>query len=224
MSVGISCGVESMSRVPPGSASPHGPGRPFPDEWNVDLPNQVEVAERIARHRGLNREHADRLGLLSQGRAATAWAEERFKRETCAAQVPTTEQEQHTGQGMWRLVDRDEGLRDTSMEAPAGLQPVMPTAVHTAGNSSQVSGGAAAILWASKRMARALKLKLRARIVAHALVGANPHVHLDAPVDATYAVLGGAGRTLRDIDLAEINEAFASVVLSWAQKPSAFRT
>src|SRR5690606_14304501 len=74
-----------------------------------------------------------------------------------------------------------------------------------------------AILWASKRMARALKLKLRARIVAHALVGANPHVHLDAPVDATYAVLGGAGRTLRDIDLAEINEAFASVVLSWAQ-------
>src|SRR5690606_17165063 len=134
MSVGISCGVESMSRVPPGSASPHGPGRPFPDEWNVDLPNQVEVAERIARHRGLNREHADRLGLLSQGRAATAWAEERFKRETCAAQVPTTEQEQHTGQGMWRLVDRDEGLRDTSMEAPAGLQPVMPTAVHTAGN------------------------------------------------------------------------------------------
>jgi len=88
--VGISCGVEAMSRVPLGSGSKHGPGKPFPDEWNVDLPNQFEAAERIARHRGLTRENVDSLGLISQERAAIAWSEERFKRETFAVQVPTT--------------------------------------------------------------------------------------------------------------------------------------
>ncbi|MCQ4046418.1 steroid 3-ketoacyl-CoA thiolase [Streptantibioticus rubrisoli] len=215
--IGIGCGVEAMSRVPLGSASKHGPGRPFPDEWNVDLPSQFQAAERIAKRRGLTRERVDALGLLSQRRAATAWAEERFKRETYPVQVPTTEEEQLAGGGMWRLVDRDEGLRDTSAEALAGLKPVMPTAVHTAGNSSQISDGAAAVMWASKRMARALRLRPRARIVAQALVGADPHFHLDGPIDATRAVLGKAGMTLRDIDLVEINEAFASVVLSWAQ-------
>lgn len=215
--IGIGCGVEAMSRVPLGSGSKHGPGKPWPDEWNVDLPNQFEAAERIARNRGLTRENVDSLGLISQERAAAAWAEERYKRETFAVQVPTTEEEQAAGQGMWRLVDRDEGLRDTSMEALGGLKPVMPTAVHTAGNSSQISDGAAALMWASKRMARALRLKPRARIVAQALVGADPHFHLDGPIDATRAVLGKAGMSLKDIDLVEINEAFASVVLSWAQ-------
>ncbi|MEV6502461.1 steroid 3-ketoacyl-CoA thiolase [Streptomyces prunicolor] len=215
--VGISCGVEAMSRVPLGSGSKHGPGKPFPDEWNVDLPNQFEAAERIARNRQLTRENVDSLGLISQERASIAWSEERFKKETFAVQVPTTEDEQRAGHGMWRLVDRDEGLRDTSMEALAKLKPVMPTAVHTAGNSSQISDGASAIMWASKRMARALKLRPRARIVAQALVGADPHYHLDGPIDATRAVLGKAGMTLKDIDLVEINEAFASVVLSWAQ-------
>ncbi|MFF7216007.1 steroid 3-ketoacyl-CoA thiolase [Streptomyces sp. NPDC008238] len=215
--IGIGCGVEAMSRVPLGSGSKHGPGKPFPDEWNVDLPNQFEAAERIARRRGLTREDADRLGLLSQERAARAWAEERFKRETFAVQVPTTEEEQLAGQSMWRLVDRDEGLRDTSMEALSGLKAIMPTAVHTAGNSSQISDGAAAVMWASKRMARALRLRPRARIVAQALVGADTHYHLDGPVDATRTVLGKAGMTLNDIDLVEVNEAFASVVLSWAR-------
>ena len=215
--IGIGCGVEAMSRVPLGSGSKHGPGKPFPDEWNVDLPNQFEAAERIARRRGLTRENVDRLGLISQERAARAWAEERYKRETFAVQVPTTEDEQLAGQGMWRLVDRDQGPRDTTPEGLAGLKPIMPTAVHTAGNSSQIADGAAAVMWASKRMARALRLKPRARIVAQALVGADPHYHLDGPIDATKAVLGKAGMSLNDIDLVEINEAFASVVLSWAQ-------
>ncbi|MFF3190183.1 steroid 3-ketoacyl-CoA thiolase [Streptomyces misionensis] len=215
--VGISCGVEAMSRVPLGSGSRHGPGKPLPDEWNVDLPNQFEAAERIARHRGLTRQDVDALGVLSQERAARAWAEERFKRETFAVQVPTTEQEQYAGQGMWRLVEKDEGPRDTSVEALADLRPVTPRAVHTAGSSAQISDGSAAIMWASKRMARALRLRPRARIVAQALVGADPHFHLDGPVDATRAVLGKAGMSLKDIDLVEINEAFASVVLSWTR-------
>ncbi|MDX3075610.1 steroid 3-ketoacyl-CoA thiolase [Streptomyces sp. MI02-7b] len=215
--IGIGCGVEAMSRVPLGSDSRHGPGKPLPDEWNVDLPGQFEAAERIARRRGLTREHVDGLGLISQERAARAWAEERFKRETFAVQVPATEEERLGGQVMGRLVDRDEGPRDTGMEALAGLRPVMPAAVHTAGNSSQISDGAAAVMWASKRTARALRLRPRARIVAQALVGADPRFLLDGPVDATRAVLGKAGMTLDDIDLVEINEAFASVVLSWAR-------
>ncbi|MFJ5217143.1 steroid 3-ketoacyl-CoA thiolase [Streptomyces sp. NPDC088354] len=215
--IGIGCGVEAMSRVPLGSDSRHGPGKPLPDEWNVDLPGQFEAAERIARRRGLTREHVDGLGLISQERAARAWAEERFKRETFAVQVPATEEERLGGQVMGRPVDRDEGPRDTGMEALAGLRPVMPAAVHTAGNSSQISDGAAAVMWASKRTARALRLRPRARIVAQALVGADPRFLLDGPVDATRAVLGKAGMTLDDIDLVEINEAFASVVLSWAR-------
>jgi acetyl-CoA C-acetyltransferase len=215
--VGIACGVESMSRVPLGSASVHGPGRPFPEEWNVDLPNQFEAAERIARRRGLTRTDLDRLGVMSQERSANAWAEERFKRETYAVQVPTSEAEQLAGEGMRRLFDRDEGPRDTSVEDLAGLRTVMPAALHTAGTSAQASDGSAAVMWASRRAARALGLVPRARIVAQAVVGTDPHYHLDGPIDATRAVLGRAGMRLADIDLVEINEAFASVVLSWAQ-------
>jgi acetyl-CoA C-acetyltransferase len=215
--VGVACGVESMSRVPLGSGSAGGHGRPFPEEWNVDLPNQFEAAERIARNRGLTRADVDALAVTSQQRAAQAWAEERFKRETYAVQVPTTEAEQAAGQGMWRLFDRDEGLRDTSMEGLSGLKPVLPNAIHTAGNSSQISDGSAAVMWASRRAARALGLTPRARIIAQALVGSDPHYHLDGPIDATRAVLGKAGMSLNDIDIVEINEAFASVVLSWAQ-------
>ncbi|MBB5933231.1 steroid 3-ketoacyl-CoA thiolase [Streptomyces zagrosensis] len=215
--VGIGCGVEAMSRVPLGSDARHGPGRPWPDTWHVDLPGQFEAAERIARHRGLTRARVDSVGLMSQERAARAWSEERFTRETFAVQAPATEEERAAGELMGRAVERDEGLRGTSMETLAALRAVMPAAVHTAGNSAQVSDGACAVLWASRRMARALKLRPRARIVAQALVGADPHYHLDGPIDATRAVLGRAGMTLADIDLVEINEAFASVVLSWAQ-------
>lgn len=118
---------------------------------------------------------------------------------------------------MWRLVDRDEGLRDTSREALGGLKAITPTAVHTAGNSSQISDGAAAVMWASKRTARALRLRPRARIVAQALVGADTRYHLYGPIGATRTVLRKAGMTLNDIDLVEVNEAFTSVVLSWAQ-------
>ncbi|MBY8887326.1 steroid 3-ketoacyl-CoA thiolase [Streptomyces sp. PTM05] len=215
--VGIGCGVESTSRVPQGSASQHGPGRPLPDEWNVDLPGPFHAAERIAARRGLTRERTDALGLLSRTRAARAWAEERFKRETYPVQVPTTHEEQAAGQGMWRHLERDEGPRDTGVDALAALNPVMPGAVHTAGSTAPAADGSAAVMWASKRMAKALGLRPRARVVAQALVGADPHFHLDGPVDATRAVLGKAGMTLCDIDVFEVNEAFASVVLSWAQ-------
>ncbi len=130
--------------------------------------------------------------------------------------MPTTEAERDE-HGMWRAVTRDQGLRDTTLEGLAGLKPVLPDGIHTAGSASQISDGAAAVMWASKATALALGLRPRARIVAQVMVGSDPYLHLDGPIPATTAVLAKAGMTMADIDLFEINEAFASVVLSWAR-------
>ncbi|WP_236240535.1 steroid 3-ketoacyl-CoA thiolase [Streptomyces sp. CC228A] len=209
--VGVSCGAESASRVPPGSDSRSAPGRPLPDEWHVDLPHPVRAAERLARRRGLSRGHTDAYALRSRQRAATAWAEERFKRETFPVQVPAGDHE------LWRPVDRDEGVgAGPATEALAELTPLMPDAVHTTGTRAPAADGAAALLWASRRMARALGLRPRARIVAQAAVGTDPRQPLDGPVDATRAVLGKAGMSVRDLDLIEVDETFGAVVLSWA--------
>ena len=112
-------------------------------------------------------------------------------------------------------MDRDEGLRETSLEALAGLRPVLEDGVHTAGTSSQISDGAAAVLLLDARRADELGLRPRARIVAQCLIGAEPYYHLDGPIAATERVLARSGMTIGDIDLFEVNEAFASVVLSW---------
>ena len=117
--------------------------------------------------------------------------------------------------GETRTVDRDEGLRETSMEALARLRPVLEDGLHTAGTSSQISDGAAAVLLLDADRARALGLTPRARIVAQCLIGAEPYYHLDGPIAATERVLERSGMKLGDIDLFEVNEAFASVVLSW---------
>jgi acetyl-CoA C-acetyltransferase len=113
------------------------------------------------------------------------------------------------------LVERDEGLRETSLEALARLKPVVEDGLHTAGTSSQISDGAAALLLAGADRARALGLRPRARILAQCLIGAEPYYHLDGPVQATERVLERTGMTIGDIDLFEVNEAFASIVLSW---------
>jgi acetyl-CoA C-acetyltransferase len=214
--VGIGCGVEAMSRVPLGANAKSGFGRPRPDEWSLDMPNQFEAAERVARKHGITRDDVDELGVLSQARARQAWDEGRFDREVFEVQVPTTEDERDA-HGMWRVVTRDQGLRDTTREGLAGLKPVLPDGIHTAGTASQISDGAAALLWASHSTALALGLRPRARIVAQVMVGSDPYYHLDGPIPATTAVLAKAGMTVGDIDLFEINEAFASVVLSWAR-------
>ncbi|OLE24421.1 MAG: acetyl-CoA acetyltransferase, partial [Catenulispora sp. 13_1_20CM_3_70_7] len=191
-------------------------GRPHPDEWSLDMPNQFEAAERIARKHGITREDVDEFGVLSQARAKRAWDEGRFDREVFEVQVPTTEEERDE-HGMWRVVTRDQGLRDTTREGLAALKPVLPDGIHTAGTASQISDGAAAVLWASQSTALALGLQPRARIVAQVMVGSDPSYHLDGPIPATTAVLAKAGLTVADIDLYEINEAFASVVLAWAR-------
>jgi len=203
ISVGVGCGVEAMSRVPLRSNVGTGVGTPRPDSWDIDLPNQFVAAERIAGRRGLTRAEIDAFGLRSQTLAQAAWAEGRFGREITPVKASGG------------LVDRDEGLRATSLDALARLTPVIEDGVHTAGTSSQISDGAAAVLLADAGRARDLGLRPRARIVAQCLIGAEPYYHLDGPVAATERVLAASGMTLADIDLFEVNEAFASVVLSW---------
>jgi acetyl-CoA C-acetyltransferase len=214
IAAGIGCGVEAMSRVPLGANVGTQVGTPRPADWDIDLPNQYAAAERIAARRGLTRDEVDRFGLRSQTLAQQAWAEGRFDRETVPVKAPVLDAEgQPTGET--RTVERDQGLRETSLEALANLKPVLPDGLHTAGTSSQISDGAAAVLLLDERRARELGLRPRARIVAQCLIGAEPYYHLDGPVAATERVLERSGMTVGDIDLFEVNEAFASVVLSW---------
>ncbi len=203
ISVGVACGVEAMSRVPLRSNVGTGVGSPRPDTWDIDMPNQFVAAERIARHRGLSRADIDAFGLRSQALARAAWQEGRFDREIAPVKAPNG------------MLDRDEGLRETSLDALARLKPVLEDGVHTAGTSSQISDGAAAVLLADAGRARSLGLRPRARIVAQCLIGAEPYFHLDGPIAATQRVLAASGMTLADIDLFEVNEAFAAVVMSW---------
>jgi acetyl-CoA C-acetyltransferase len=212
--VGIGCGVEAMSRVGLGANVGTGIGSPRPDSWTIDMPNQFEAAERIARRRGFSRDQIDEFGLGSQQKAHQAWAQGRFDREVAPVKAPVLDDDGNpTGES--RIVDRDQGLRETSRAALAALRPVLPDGLHTAGTSSQISDGAAAVLLADETRARELGLCPRARIVSQALVGDEPYYHLDGPVAATERVLRRSGMTIRDIDIFEVNEAFASVVMSW---------
>ena len=213
--VGVGCGVECMSRVGLGANIGTGIGTPKPASWTIDMPNQFEAAERIARRRGFTREQIDAFGLGSQRKAQRAWAEGRFDREVAPVNAPVLGAD-GSATGESRVVDRDGGLRDTSLDMLAALKPVLPDGLHTAGTSSQVSDGAAAVLLADETRANELGLRPRARIVAQCLIGDEPYYHLDGPVAATERVLKRAGMTIGDIDLFEVNEAFASVVMSWA--------
>jgi acetyl-CoA C-acetyltransferase len=208
--VGIACGVEAMSRVPLGSNRGVDVGTPRPDSWTIDMPNQFVAAERIAERRGITRADVDAFGLRSQTLAQAAWTAGHFDREVIPVTVASGD-----------VVSRDQGLRATSLDALAGLNPVIEGGVHTAGTSSQISDGAAALLLAEESRAVSLGLRPRARILAQCLVGAEPYYHLDGPIAATSRVLDRAGLSMADIDLFEVNEAFASVALSWmsAHKP-----
>jgi acetyl-CoA C-acetyltransferase len=215
--VGVACGVEMMSRVGLGAAVYGGPGVPRPDEWALDLPDQFTGADRIAQDFGISREDLDAFGLASQQKAARAWAEERFKSQIAPIDAPVLgEDGQPTGET--RTVERDQGLRETSLEKLAALKPVLEGGFHTAGTSSQISDGAAAVMLMSREKAQALGVKPRARIVSQALVGDEPYYHLNGPVAATTRVLDKAGMSIGDIDLFEVNEAFAAVVVNWARK------
>jgi acetyl-CoA C-acetyltransferase len=210
----LACGVEMMTRVPLGANMKGGSPLPKTYREHYAYASQFQGAEMIAREYGLTREDTDRFGLRSQTLAAQAWREERFTREVVTITAPVLDAEgKPTGET--RAVARDEGLRETSLEKLATLKPVEPDGIHTAGTSSQVSDGAAAVLLASPARARDLGLKARARIVTTTLVGVDPVTMLKGPIPATRKVLAAAGLTIEDIDEFEVNEAFASVVLAW---------
>ncbi|QNI08781.1 steroid 3-ketoacyl-CoA thiolase [Mycobacterium kubicae] len=214
--IGIACGIEAMSRV--GLGANAGPDRSAirAQSWDIDMPNQFEAAERIAKRRGITRNDIDEFGYASQTKAARAWDEGRFDREISPIEAPALdENKQPTSELV--TISRDQGLRETTLSGLSALKPVMEGGIHTAGTSSQISDGAAAVLWMDEDKAKALGLRPRARIVSQALVGAEPYYHLDGPVQSTAKVLDKAGMKMGDIDIVEINEAFASVVLSWAR-------
>ena len=218
--VALACGVESMSRVPIGAATKAGPGRPIPKSYfpQYEMTSQFEGAERIAEKWGITRQDCDEFGLLSQQRAATAWAEGRFEREVVPITAPVLgEDGKPTGETY--VVSRDEGLRETSMEKLVALKPVgREDGVHTAGSSSQISDGAGAVLMMSAEKAGELGLRARARVIDQCLVGVDPVLMLTGPIDATQKLMERNKMTVDQIDTFEVNEAFASVVLAWAKE------
>ncbi|MBW2274748.1 MAG: steroid 3-ketoacyl-CoA thiolase [Deltaproteobacteria bacterium] len=218
--VAVGCGVESMSRV--GMGANFAGGNPMPASYleNYAIGTQFTGAQRLAEKWGVTREDCDRFGVRSQDLAIAAWNEGRYEREVVPIVAPLVDE---AGQptGDTQTVTRDEGLRETNLEKVASLEPVPGNELHTAATASQVSDGAAAVLLASEAGAKRLGLTPRARIVTTTLVGVDPVVMVEGPIPATEKVMAQTGLSLSDMDVVEINEAFASVVLAWerALKP-----
>lgn len=215
--IGVGCGAESMSRVPLGANLYQGPGHYKTRDYPWDDPPQAQFggAERVARREGFSRADVDEYALLSQRRAASAVAAARFDAEI----VPVTDP--LTGD----VVDHDEGVRDSTADGLAALRPVVDGGIHTAGNTSQISDGAAAIVWMSRTRAEQLGLVPRATLAHQVVTGADPYYLLDGPLAATDRILERGRMTLADIDRYEVNEAFAAVVLAWVahRKPDVDR-
>ena len=214
----VAAGVEVMTRVPMGASMADGKyGWPFGPMVSARYQSQGGLvpqgvsAEMIADKWGISREDMDRFGVQSQTRAARATAEGRFEREI----LPVKDSEGN-------MMTKDEGLRETTMESLAKLKtafrPEDEGGRVTAGNSSQITDGAAALLIMSEEKCRALGLTPRARFVNFSLAGDDPRYMLTAPIPATRKVLERAKMTMADIDIVEINEAFASVVLAWEKE------
>ena len=216
VNIGIAAGIESMSRVGMGMNIMNGPGYFTPQNWPWDsTPDQFASAERIAKNRGITRQMVDELACESQRRAKAAWDEGRFDSQVMPVNAPVVDNEgKPTGET--KLITRDQGIRDTTIEGLGNLKAIAEGGIHTAGNSSQVSDGSVAVLWMSAEEAKDRGLKPRARIITDCVVGTDPYYLLDGPVDATARLFKNSGMNIGDIDLVEINEAFAAVVLSWA--------
>ena len=216
----IAGGVESMTRVPMGSSYMQGPGAPFGSQmlkrYDNGLVHQGISADLVAQKWEISRRELDEFSLESHHRAARATAEGRFSSQI----VPIPVQNED---GTSSMFEKDEGIRtDTSLEKLASLKPAFkPDGLITAGNSSQISDGAAVVLIMERGTAERLGLKPRARFVSFSLAGDNPILMLTASIPATFKALARAGLTMDDIDLVEINEAFASVVLAWQRETGA---
>lgn len=200
-----------------------GLGVPIPKSYfsQYEFTSQFEGAERIAELYNITRDDTDALALSSQQRAARAWAQGHFDGQWIPVTAPDLDEEGKPT-GTTHTVSRDEGIRESSLESLAKLKPVgRENGVHTAGNSSQISDGAAALLMMTEQKATKLGLTPRARVVDTCLVGVDPVLMLTGPIEATKRLLERNKLGIDDIDTFEINEAFASVVLGWARATGA---
>jgi acetyl-CoA C-acetyltransferase len=217
----VACGVEVMSSVPMGAALLNGTyGKGIPRSYfaRYQYTSQFEAAELIVQKWGITRGEADVLGFESQQRAADAWADGRFTSQILPVDAPVLNDDGKPT-GATRRIERDECLRETTLDGLAGLEPVAgENGVHTAGTSSQIADAAAAVLVLTRQRAEELGLAPRARIVDSILVGDDPVLMLTGPIQATQRLLERNDLTIDDIDLVEINEAFASVVLAWERE------
>ena len=210
----MSCGIEMMSRVPLGSSMKDGSpmGESYTNHYQPT--SQFMGAAMIAEEYQVTREDTDKFGLASQEKAIQAWEEDRFSREIVPVEAPVLDENfQPTGET--KVISKDEGLRATTLESLSGLKAVAGQEIHTAGSSSQISDGAAAIIMASEKAVKEMGLKPRAKIISTTLVGVDPVTMLKGPIPASRKALDRAGLTIDDIDIFEVNEAFASVVLAW---------
>lgn len=209
LEIGMACGVELMSRVPLTAKEGLGFGTARPASWALQTPDQFTAADRIANKRGFTRDDLDAYGLRSQQLARAAWDANKFARQVIPIQVPTD--------GGVVTVRRDEGLRDTSLEALAKLTPVKEGGYHTAGTSSQVSDGASAAVLMSRARAEALGHAPRGRMITQAVISGDLEFMLDGPAEIAGLLLERAGMTMADIDYIEVNEAFAAIPMSFAK-------
>ncbi|CAN5682758.1 thiolase family protein [soil metagenome] len=208
--VAIACGVESMTRVPMGSSA-QAPGFPFPDSlmgrYEGGLVPQGISAEIISERWGISREDADGFGARSHDRALRATEAGAFKNEIHPIKVSD------------ELFETDEGMRQPDLAKLATLQTAFKEdGIVTAGNSSQITDGASAVLITTPERAEELGLRPRARFVSFAVVGTDPVTMLTGPIPSTQKILAKTGLSIEDIDVVEINEAFASVVLAWQKE------
>jgi acetyl-CoA C-acetyltransferase len=217
----VACGVEIMSRVPMGATTKDQSfGKPVNKRYwqHHEFTTQFEGSERIAEQWGITRAECDEFGKLSQDRAAQAWAEDRYGTQILPVDAPDVD-DGGKPTGTTHRVERDEGIRETTLEALAALKPTgRPDGVHTAGTSSQIADGAGAVLMMTREKADALGLTPKATVVDVCLVGSDPVLMLTGPISATQKLLADNKLTIDDIDVFEINEAFASVVLAWERE------
>jgi acetyl-CoA C-acetyltransferase len=213
----VACGVEMMSRVPMGSTVPRDGSLGKAVNRNYfrhhEYTTQFEAAERLADQWKISRADCDKFGKESQDRAAAAWNGDHFATQIVPVEVPQTED------APGYTFSRDEGLRDTTLEVLAGLKATgRPDGVHTAGTSSQIADGASALLLMAADKAAELGVTPLATVVDSCLVGSDPVLMLTGPIGATNRLLTNNQLLMSDIDVVEINEAFASVVLAWERE------
>ena len=216
----LACGVESMSVVPLGASTKVGPGRAIPKSYfaRYEFPSHFAAADNYARRHGIERPECDAYGIRSQQRAECAWDRGAFDREVVAVDVPAAANGSDERTPDTVTISRDEGVRVRDAAVVAQLAPLTPDGIHTAASTSQIADQSSAVLLVSAAAAARRGLSARARVVDHLAVGVDPVTMFDGPAEVTRALLARNSMAPADIDVAEINEAFAAVPIAWARE------